>query len=100
MSRARKSSPLMARRYYVQGRVQGVGYRYFVQRVAGELGITGYTRNLEDGRVEVFAAGTEEQLSDLAGYLRKGPRLSDVHAIEEMEAPVLQYSGFHIEYFS
>jgi acylphosphatase len=90
----------MARRYYVQGRVQGVGYRYFVQRVAGELGITGYTRNLEDGRVEVYAAGTAEQLSDLTGYLRKGPRLSGVRAIEEMEAPVLQYSGFHIEYFS
>jgi acylphosphatase len=100
MSRARKPGPLIGRRYYVQGRVQGVGYRYFAQRVAGELGLTGYTRNLEDGRVEVYAVGTQEQLSDLTGYLRKGPRLSDVRAIEEMEAPVLQYTGFHIEYFS
>ncbi len=91
---------MIARRYCVEGRVQGVGYRYFVQRVAGELGVTGYTRNLEDGRVEVYATGTAEQLADLAGYLRKGPRLSEVRNIEEMEAPVLQYSGFHIEYFS
>ena len=97
MPRSKKTGSAAARRYYVQGRVQGVGFRYFVERVAGELGITGYTRNLDDGRVEVYAVGTPEQL---AGYLRTGPRFSDVRGVEEMEAAVLEYSGFHIEYFS
>ena len=46
-----------ARRYFVRGRVQGVGFRYFVERAAAELKLTGYTRNLDDGRVEVYAAG-------------------------------------------
>jgi acylphosphatase len=100
MPRPKKTGPVTARRYYVHGRVQGVGYRYFVERVAGELGVTGYTRNLDDGRVEVYAVGTPEKLSDLAGSLRTGPRFSDVRGVEEMEAAVLEYSGFHIEYFS
>ncbi|MGE5645146.1 MAG: acylphosphatase [Acidobacteriota bacterium] len=100
MSHPRKSGPRTARTYYIQGRVQGVGFRYFVERAAGELGVTGYTRNLEDGRVEVYAVGTEAQLSELAGLLRMGPRLADVRGVEEREAAVLEYSGFHIEYFS
>jgi acylphosphatase len=45
--------PESARRWFVRGRVQGVGYRWFAQRAAAELGLTGYTRNLDDGRVEV-----------------------------------------------
>ncbi len=88
----------MARRYFIRGRVQGVGYRYFVQRVAAELQITGYVRNLDDGRVEVYAAGTPDQLSTLAGYLWKGPRWSDVRGVDEQEAAVLKYSGFFIEH--
>jgi len=86
-----------ARRYFVRGRVQGVGYRYFVERAAGELGLTGYARNLEDGRVEVYAAGWPKQLAELAGYLHKGPLWSDVRGVEETEAPLLNCSGFHIE---
>jgi acylphosphatase len=100
MRRPNKSAPVAARRYFVHGRVQGVGFRYFVERVAGELGVTGYTRNLDDGRVEVYAVGGLEKLSELAGHLRTGPRLSDVRGVEEMEAAVLEYSGFYIEYFS
>ena len=46
-----------ARRWLIRGRVQGVGFRYFAQRAAAELGLTGYVRNLDDGRVEVYAAG-------------------------------------------
>jgi acylphosphatase len=100
MSRAKKTGPVVARRYHIQGRVQGVGFRYFVERVAGELGVNGYTRNLDDGRVEVYATGTEAQLAELGGYLRQGPRMSDVRGVEEMEAAVLEYRGFHIEYYS
>ncbi len=88
---------VIAKRYFIRGRVQGVGYRYFAQRVATDLGVTGYTRNLDDGRVEVYAVGTPEQLSELAGRLWKGPRMADVRGVEESDAPVQQYDSFQIE---
>ena len=90
-------SKVIAKRYFVRGRVQGVGFRYFVQRAAAQLRLTGYTRNLDDGRVEVYAVGTNEQLSELAGWLRKGPRFADVRGVEEQEAGVQEYETFHIE---
>ena len=86
-----------ARRYLVRGRVQGVGYRDYAQRVASALGVTGYVRNLDDGRVEVFAAGPPDKLSDLAAALRKGPRFSDVRGVEEREAALKHHSDFQIE---
>jgi len=86
-----------ARRWFVRGRVQGVGFRYFAQRAANSLGLAGYARNLDDGRVEVYAVGTHEQLSELAGRLWKGPRMADVRGVEEHEAGVQQYDTFHIE---
>jgi len=89
--------PQTARRYLVRGRVQGVGYRDYAQRAASSLGLTGYARNLDDGRVEVYAAGPPGKLSDLAALLRKGPRLSDVRGVEEQEAAVKDYSDFQIE---
>ncbi|HSB14548.1 MAG TPA: acylphosphatase [Bryobacteraceae bacterium] len=92
-----KDSAAVARRYLVRGRVQGVGYRYFVERAAYELGVTGYARNLEDGRVEVYAVGPPDRLSALAGFLWKGPRLSNVRGVEELDAPLQKYAGFHIE---
>lgn len=93
------STQRIARRYFVNGRVQGVGFRYFVEQVAVKLGLTGYTRNLADGRVEVYAVGAPKRMAELAGYLWKGPRLSDVRGVEEMEAAVEEHGGFHIEYF-
>lgn len=87
----------MAKRYFIRGRVQGVGYRYFAQREAEQLGVHGYTRNLDDGRVEVYAVGTRNQLADFAGRLWKGPRFADVRAVEELEASMQQYDTFHIE---
>ncbi len=86
-----------ARRYFVRGRVQGVGYRYFVERVANDLGLSGYARNLEDGRVEVYTCGPLECLRELSGHLWKGPRMSEVRGVEEQEAQVIKYWGFHIE---
>jgi len=88
---------VIARRYFVRGRVQGVGFRYFVEHAAHELSLTGYTRNVDDGRVEVYAVGRAEQLSELAGYLWKGPRFADVRGVEEQEAAVQQYDAFSIE---
>ena len=91
------ASKLTAKRYFIRGRVQGVGFRYFAQRAATQLGVSGYTRNLDDGRVEVYAVGTPQQLSDLAGWLWKGPRFADVRGVEEHEAVVQQYDTFQIE---
>lgn len=85
-----------ARLYRVRGRVQGVGFRYFVERAAGMLNMSGWVRNLDDGDVEVYAVGNEEQLSELAGLLRKGPRFSEVRGVDEVESPVEDLHGFSI----
>ena len=92
---ARKSDS--ARRWYVRGRVQGVGYRYFAQREALALGLSGYARNLDDGRVEVYAMGPGQKLAALAGALHKGPRFSDVRGVEEQEAELHSRFGFFID---
>jgi len=86
-----------ARRWFVRGRVQGVGYRYFAQHAATSLGLAGYVRNLDDGRVEVYAAGPEEKLSQLTGLLYRGPRWAEVRGVEEQQAAVQRHSGFRIE---
>jgi acylphosphatase len=86
-----------ARRWFVRGRVQGVGYRYFAQHSAAALGLTGYARNLDDGRVEVYAVGPEAKLSEMAGLLYRGPRWADVRGVEELEAAIHEYGCFEIE---
>jgi acylphosphatase len=86
-----------ARIWHVRGHVQGVGYRYYAQKSAASLGLTGYTRNLDDGRVEVYAVGPEGKLSKLAALLYLGPRWADVRGVEEQEASVQQYGSFLIE---
>jgi acylphosphatase len=86
-----------ARRWFVRGRVQGVGYRYFAQRAAESLSLSGYARNLDDGRVEVYAVGQEKKLSELAGLLHQGPRWSDVRGVDEEQAGIHEYGSFHIE---
>ncbi len=75
------------RRYLVRGRVQGVGYRWFVEAEARALGLAGWVRNNPDGCVEVLAAGSREQLLALRGRLQQGPRAARVDAVEEWEAP-------------
>ena len=92
-----RKSPISARRYLIRGRVQGVGYRYFAQQHAERLGVRGYARNLDDGRVEVFAVAHEDVLAEFAGLLHQGPRWSDVRGVDEQEAAVQQYGSFHIE---
>ncbi|MBS1877690.1 MAG: acylphosphatase [Acidobacteria bacterium] len=75
----------LARRYIVRGRVQGVGFRYFVEHTGTALGLSGWTRNLDDGTVEVYAIGNDKQLSELEGALWKGPRMSDVRGVAASE---------------
>lgn len=88
----------MTRRFVVSGRVQGVGFRYFVLRRAESLGITGWVRNLMGGGVEVRASGTLEQLESLEDLLRKGPRFSNVTNVEKSDIPDEEdrSTGFHI----
>lgn len=85
-----------ARKYKIDGRVQGVGFRAFVRHAANGLGVRGWARNLDDGGVEVYAIGTPEQLSEFAGLVRKGPRLADVRSVEELEAALENWSDFLI----
>jgi acylphosphatase len=85
-----------ARRWLVSGRVQGVGFRYFVQTKATELAVEGWTRNLDDGRVEVYAVGAVEKLIDLAAALHIGPRMAEVRSVEEMEDVLQSVSGFSV----
>ena len=88
---------ITARRWLVRGRVQGVGYRWFAQKAAAGLGLNGYARNLDDGRVEVYAAGPAAKLDELAGMLHHGPRWADVRGVEEQECAVQELGSFHIE---
>jgi acylphosphatase len=85
-----------ARRWHVRGRVQGVGFRWFAQKAAMELGLTGYTRNLDDGRVEVYAVGVPAQLDEYAGMLHRGPRWAEVHGVTQEEAAIERRSSFEI----
>ncbi len=86
-----------ARRWFIRGRVQGVGFRYFAQRSAAGLGLSGYARNLDDGRVEVYAIGPEEKLSELAGLLHHGPRWAEVHGVDEQLAEIRPSCSFEVE---
>ena len=79
--------PIQARRYIVRGRVQGVGFRWFVEREAHILGIAGWVRNNHDGSVEILAQGTRDQLSGLHSRLREGPRAARVDAVELGRSP-------------
>ena len=73
---------MRARRFWVSGQVQGVGYRYFAVRVARERGLKGWVRNLSDGRVEAYAAGAAHLLEDFEARLRKGPMSGEVRSVE------------------
>jgi len=90
----------MVLHFLVKGRVQGVGFRWFVHREASELDLHGWVRNTEDGDVEVVAAGDPESLTELRASLQKGPRGSRVdkvieHPLVESEAAGL--NAFKIE---
>ena len=79
-----------AKRFFVSGRVQGVGFRFFAERTASSLGMGGYVKNLFDGRVEVYALGSAEQMVALKSALRRGPRMAAVDRVDEEDADILR----------
>ena len=88
---------LQARRFIIRGRVQGVGFRWFVEREADILQVAGWVRNIHDGSVEVLAIGTREQLAGLRSRLQEGPRAARVDNVEESEAePVAGLNSFQV----
>jgi acylphosphatase len=98
MTPTEKNAPAQARRFVVRGRVQGVGFRWFVEREAHMLGVSGWVRNNADGSVEVLAMGTREQLMGLRSRLQQGPRAARVDGVEEKDAqPVAGLKSFRIE---
>jgi acylphosphatase len=87
---------MTAYRYLVSGRVQGVGYRYFVQRAAVALNVAGHVRNLPDGRVEVVAEGPESVLAELEQRLWEGPAFASVGAVDRSPVTSRGEEGFRV----
>ena len=88
----------VARHYMISGDVQGVGYRFFAQRVAARHQVVGYVRNLPDGRVEVHAEGTPESIEGFKHDIAAGPQFSRVEQVEEVSVePTGRYPTFRIE---
>jgi acylphosphatase len=79
-----------AKTFRVRGRVQGVGFRWFVEKHAAIIGIVGWVRNRSDGSVEVLAQGTREQIFALRAKLHEGPRAARVDDVEEFESKAQQ----------
>ncbi len=88
----------IARKFFIGGEVQGVGYRFFAQRAAARHQITGYVKNLEDGRVEVLVEGPAPDVEAFKHELAAGPRFCSVDNVEEISLdPSGLYSSFRIE---
>lgn len=84
---------MIVRRYIVRGRVQGVGFRWFVEREAKQLGIVGWVKNNEDATVECLAAGPQEKVEALKARLTEGPRASRVERVDESEVGPEETTG-------
>ncbi|MBV9240674.1 MAG: acylphosphatase [Acidobacteria bacterium] len=93
-----KTGECVARRFFVSGDVQGVGFRYFAQRSSARHQVRGYVKNLADGRVEVWAEGSAKAVNEFGMDLAAGPAYSNVTRVEEIVVePTGSYSTFRIE---
>jgi acylphosphatase len=91
-------SEKIARRFFISGDVQGVGFRFFAQRAAARHQVVGFVRNLDDGRVEALAEGPPQNVEAFKDELATGPRFSAVDYFEEIHLePSGSYSSFRIE---
>jgi len=82
---------------YVSGVVQGVGFRYYTTRIAKELGIKGFVKNLPDGRVYIYAVGEENSLEKFISYVRQGPPLAVVRDVEIRNAEIKEFERFEVK---
>lgn len=89
-------SDKICKHYWVTGKVQGVFFRANTQQTAEKLGITGWVRNASDGRVEVLACGTEQQLASFETWLRQGPPRARVDDLQIEVHSVQECTGFQI----
>ncbi|HAH59411.1 MAG: acylphosphatase [Lentimicrobium sp.] len=89
----------MEKQYIIQifGRVQGVGFRYFVHRKATDLGLRGFVKNMPDRSVYVEAEGEAAALEILIHHCKQGPGHADVHEVKLVEAPLSGYNLFQIK---
>lgn len=88
---------MQTKQFFVFGRVQGVGFRFFTLQEAGKIGLNGTVRNREDGSVEVIAQGSAEQVEKMKTWLRKGPPTSVVdHLVESDIQAAKIYENFAI----
>jgi acylphosphatase len=88
---------MIARRAFYSGHVQGVGFRYTVQRIAGRCAVTGYVRNLPEGRVELLAEGEPGEIDAFLARVAEAMR-SHIRSVEQFdEAATGQFRGFEIE---
>ena len=88
---------IIARRFIVRGRVQGVGFRYFAIHAARACGVVGTVRNMGDGSVEAIAEGATDAIAGFKLELERGPSYSHVTAVEEWEMqPTGRYKGFEV----
>lgn len=89
---------IVARKFIISGMVQGVGYRFFAQRAAARHQVTGYVKNLADGRVEALVEANEKSVEAFKHDLTAGPNFSSVEHVEEIVLePTGLYSNFRIE---
>lgn len=86
----------LCKHYWVSGKVQGVWFRVSTKKEADKLGVTGWVRNVADGRVEVLACGTALQLMQLETWLRQGPDLARVDELLIEELSWCEHQGFHV----
>lgn len=84
------------RHFLVSGQVQGVFFRASTEAAARRLGLTGWVRNLRDGRVEVLACGAENRLAELERWLWQGPPRARVTQVQAAEAPPQSFDGFSV----
>jgi len=88
----------VARRFLISGRVQGVGFRWFTHDAAVRAGVTGWVRNLPDGRVEAWVEGDADAVTRVEAALRSGPRGARIETVNvELEPPTGRYAGFSIQ---
>jgi acylphosphatase len=83
-------------RVRIRGRVQGVGYRYWTERVAGELGLSGWVRNRRDGSVEAVFSGSPEEVAEMIERCRDGPASAQVISMDVKEGAAAPPPGFEV----